>query len=249
MDENIEEENVITYEQVEERLKNVPIAEYTAQDVQDRYIAYGDDEDLDRTEIQLLLLKHNYVEELIYSVPFVITDKSVIEGVYASNIFESTKFMSYEGRIDNIKLVEDKNEDPRPHTNLWFPVIEFVEKESQKRFSFKGKFLRPSETEAYKNKVELHKDNVIAIVENRNNKLRLVCLVKVYEDIEYGADNLLEEVIKIVVNTGQVSTSLIQRKFKISYAHTLRLLDQMEQRGIISEHEEGKPIQVIVTED
>ena len=62
-------------------------------------------------------------------------------------------------------------------------------------------------------------------------------------------DPLLNEVITMVVEIGQASTSLIQRRFKVGYARAARIIDQMEERGIISGFDGTKPRQVLITKE
>jgi len=50
-----------------------------------------------------------------------------------------------------------------------------------------------------------------------------------------------------VVDAGQASVSLIQRKFKVGYARAARIIDQMEARGIVGPFEGSKPRQVLIT--
>ena len=101
----MENENVITYEQVEERLRNVPLADYTAQDVQDRYIAYGSEEELNQPEIQALLIKHNYVDILTSGIVDFIDNKEVIKDIFASNLFEDKNIKFIQGRNRKYKLL------------------------------------------------------------------------------------------------------------------------------------------------
>ncbi|SHF02964.1 DNA translocase FtsK [Caldanaerobius fijiensis DSM 17918] len=63
------------------------------------------------------------------------------------------------------------------------------------------------------------------------------------------ADELLPQAINIVLEAKQASTSLLQRKLKIGYARAARLMDQMEERGIVSKSEGNKPRQVLLTKD
>ena len=58
-------ENVITFAEVKERLKNKSLAEYTDRDVFDRYIVYGVEYELNKPEIQQLIIQHGYKQELI----------------------------------------------------------------------------------------------------------------------------------------------------------------------------------------
>ncbi|NME94987.1 DNA translocase FtsK [Clostridium cochlearium] len=62
-------------------------------------------------------------------------------------------------------------------------------------------------------------------------------------------DELLEEAIKIVVEVDQASTSLLQRKLRIGYNRAARIMDQMEERGIISQRDGSKPRQVLISKD
>jgi len=51
----------------------------------------------------------------------------------------------------------------------------------------------------------------------------------------------------MVMEVGQASVSLIQRKFKVGYARAARIIDQMEARGIIGGYEGSKPRQILIT--
>ena len=60
-------------------------------------------------------------------------------------------------------------------------------------------------------------------------------------------DPFLNDAIDTVVETGQASTSFIQRKFKVGYARAGRIIDQMEERGVISGYQGSKPREVLWT--
>ncbi len=60
-------------------------------------------------------------------------------------------------------------------------------------------------------------------------------------------DPMLEEAIKLVVEAGQASTSLLQRRLRLGYARAGRLIDEMEQMGIVGPHEGSKSRQVLMT--
>lgn len=62
-----------------------------------------------------------------------------------------------------------------------------------------------------------------------------------------SGDDRLDEAIKVVVETGQASTTLIQRKLAVGYARAARIVDQLEERGIIGPYEGSKPRKVIMT--
>ena len=60
-------------------------------------------------------------------------------------------------------------------------------------------------------------------------------------------DEMLPQAIEIVVEAGMASTSLLQRRLRLGYARAGRIIDEMEQRGIIGPHEGSKPRQVLIT--
>ncbi len=60
-------------------------------------------------------------------------------------------------------------------------------------------------------------------------------------------DPMMEEAIKVVVEAGQASTSLLQRRLRLGYARAGRLIDEMEQMGIVGPHEGSKSRQVLMT--
>lgn len=66
-------------------------------------------------------------------------------------------------------------------------------------------------------------------------------------DVEEEAeDELLHEVIHFVVENGQASTSLLQRRFRIGYNRAARLIDTLEIKGIVSEQNGSKPREVLI---
>ncbi len=71
----------------------------------------------------------------------------------------------------------------------------------------------------------------------------------VAEDGANDEDPMLQEAIKVVVEFGQASTSMLQRKLKLGYGRASRIIDQMEERGIIGGYEGSKPRQVLITRE
>ncbi len=64
-----------------------------------------------------------------------------------------------------------------------------------------------------------------------------------------GADSMIDEAIRVVVENGMASTSLLQRKLKLGYARAARIIDQMEERGVIGPYEGSKPRKVLITKE
>ncbi|MBQ6498489.1 MAG: DNA translocase FtsK, partial [Ruminococcus sp.] len=60
-------------------------------------------------------------------------------------------------------------------------------------------------------------------------------------------DSKMEDAIKYVIESGQASTSMIQRRFKVGYARAGRMIDDMEQLGIVEPHQGSKPRKVLMT--
>ena len=62
-------------------------------------------------------------------------------------------------------------------------------------------------------------------------------------------DPLYNEVVEFVITTGKASASLLQRKFKLGYNRAARLIDLLEERGIIGPQNGSKPREVLVSLD
>ena len=62
-------------------------------------------------------------------------------------------------------------------------------------------------------------------------------------------DPLLMDAIEVVVELGQASVSMLQRRLKLGYSRAARLVDQMEERGIVGPFEGSKPRSVTITRD
>ncbi len=66
-------------------------------------------------------------------------------------------------------------------------------------------------------------------------------------DTDGDADPMIEQAIECVVEAGQASTSLLQRRLRVGYARAGRLVDEMEQMGIVGPHQGAKPRDVLMT--
>ncbi len=60
-------------------------------------------------------------------------------------------------------------------------------------------------------------------------------------------DDLIPEATKLFIENGQASISLLQRRFRVGYTRAARIVDQMEQRGLVGPYEGSKPRQIKVT--
>lgn len=60
-------------------------------------------------------------------------------------------------------------------------------------------------------------------------------------------DELLPQAVEVILESGQASVSMLQRRLKLGYSRAARLVDQMEERGIVGPFEGSKPRQLLIT--
>ena len=90
-----------------------------------------------------------------------------------------------------------------------------------------------------------YNEDILESIENANKTDK-----EIEEDGEDDdTDPFLMDAIDMVVETGQASASFIQRRFKVGYARAGRIIDQMEQRGIISGYQGSKPREVLMSKE
>ncbi len=103
-----------------------------------------------------------------------------------------------------------------------------------------GAFISDEEVEAIVKSISIKDENQydLDIIEKLENP----------KDVFFDdGDELLPEAISLVVEEGQASISLLQRRLKIGYARAARIVDQMEERGIVGGYEGSKPRKVLIT--
>lgn len=122
---------------------------------------------------------------------------------------------------------------------------------ANKPFRIQGCFVSDEEVERVVNFVKNggttnYDDNIMHEIE-RQAAIEKQQRTGVPEEAADADDPVLDEAIKVVVELGQASTSLLQRKLKLGYARAARIIDQMEERGIVGPYEGSKPRQVLIT--
>lgn len=105
-----------------------------------------------------------------------------------------------------------------------------------------GAFISDVEVEMVVNSLKeqditIYDEDIIEIVQNPK---------EIFLD---DSDDLLPTAITLVVEEGQASISLLQRRLKIGYARAARIVDEMEERGIIGGYEGSKPRKVLVSQE
>ena len=125
---------------------------------------------------------------------------------------------------------------------LYFPVGE------TKPHRIQGAFISEKEIENIveeikKNSESTYSEAIIESIEKANTSGKNGDT----SDTEDDADPILNDAIELVIDMGQASASMLQRRFKIGYSRAGRIVDQMEARGLISGYEGSKPRQVLIS--
>ena len=98
-------------------------------------------------------------------------------------------------------------------------------------------------------------ENVVSYLKNQNitdyNEEIIKNIDKKQEAAESfeSTDELFKDAVNIILEENSASISLLQRKMKIGYARAGRLIDEMEEQGIVSGYEGSKPRKILVGKD
>ena len=163
----------------------------------------------------------------------------VITGVIKANIPSRISF-AVSSQIDSRTILDMAGAEKLLGKGdmLFFPVGE------SKPLRVQGAFISEEEVE-----------KVVEAIKKQEKKVEYS--EKIIEEINTNAmgsniensdlDELLDEAIRIVVEAGQASTSLLQRRLRIGYNRAARLVEQLEEQGIISGRDGGKPRQILIS--
>lgn len=127
---------------------------------------------------------------------------------------------------------------------LYYPVGE------TKPLRMQGTFISESEIESIVEEIKAnsnvkYSNEIIESIEKANGKNAKAG----DEEEQDDADELLNDAIDLVMDMGQASASMLQRRFKIGYSRAGRIVDQMEARGLISGYDGSKPRQVLISKE
>lgn len=70
-----------------------------------------------------------------------------------------------------------------------------------------------------------------------------------FAEEEEGGDELLPAAVDVILETGQCSVSMLQRRLKLGYARAARIVDEMEERGLVGPFAGSKPRAILVTKE
>ena len=68
-------------------------------------------------------------------------------------------------------------------------------------------------------------------------------------DAELDGDEMLPAAVDVILETGQASVSMLQRRLKLGYARAARIVDEMEEKGIVGPFQGSKPRAILITRD
>ena len=68
-------------------------------------------------------------------------------------------------------------------------------------------------------------------------------------DGEMDGDEMLPAAVDVILETGQASVSMLQRRLKLGYARAARIVDEMEEKGIVGPYQGSKPRNILVTRE
>ncbi len=66
---------------------------------------------------------------------------------------------------------------------------------------------------------------------------------------ELGGDEMLPAAVDVILETGQASVSMLQRRLKLGYARAARIVDEMEEKGIVGPFQGSKPRSILITKE
>ncbi len=167
----------------------------------------------------------------------------VITGVIKANIPSRISF-AVSSQIDSRTILDSSGAEKLLGKGdmLYYPVGE------SKPLRVQGCFISEEEVE---NLVNFVKKDISDIKYEEDILEHIQKETKNAESSSNGeeVDELLGDVIKTVIEFNQASTSFIQRKFKVGFNRASRIMDELEERGIISGRDGSKPRQVLVSKE
>lgn len=148
-------------------------------------------------------------------------------GVLSSNKFPTLLKMNVKNADNNLNFDYVYNSKSYHNVNVTTPFIE---------------------NEDFKNIIKFEKEN------NKPNKFdyfedQHTSTKNSSYDNDSGDDPMYKEVVKFAIETGKISASLIQRRFRFGYNRAARMVDLLEARGVVGPQIGSKPREVIIKED
>lgn len=111
-------------------------------------------------------------------------------------------------------------------------------------------FIKSQTQSEYSDEIMEQVEQSIPVTKAEAKELRAAEKAAAVNEPEPGSDeDVLERAIEVVVEAGQASTSSLQRRLKLGYARAARMMDELEQMGVIGSYEGAKPRKVLMTKE
>ncbi|GHV35171.1 hypothetical protein FACS18949_12600 [Clostridia bacterium] len=178
---------------------------------------------------------------------------NVITGLMKSNIPSRIAFAVASGIDSRIILDETGAEDLIGRGDMLFAPL------GSKMSRVQGCLITGKEVETVVDYIKLnsaasYSEEVIKQIEAPAPEKGAAKKPKAKPDDDYGEDeddeawdSMLEPAMDMILEVGQASTSMLQRRLKLGYARAARVVDQLERRGLLGQPEGAKPRQILVT--
>ncbi|SFA89446.1 FtsK/SpoIIIE family DNA translocase [Clostridium frigidicarnis] len=167
----------------------------------------------------------------------------VITGVIKANIPSRISF-AVSSQVDSRTIIDSAGAEKLLGKGdmLFYPVGQ------SKPVRIQGAFISEEEVEKVVDFIKVQQDQCQyeeEIIEHINNESMSTAKGNDSE----GGDALIDEAVKVVVESGQASTSLLQRRLRIGFNRAARIMEELEEMQIISPRDGSKPRQVLISKD
>ena len=172
---------------------------------------------------------------------------NVITGVIKANI-PSRISLSVSSQIDSRTIIDTAGaEKLLGNGDMLFNPVGM-----SKPLRVQGAFLSDAEVENVVDFIKSQKEgsydeDIIEEIERHSVNEKKRAGYDVEEDGDDEADEMLPDAIRVVVDMQAASTTMLQKKLKLGYARASRIIDDLEERGIIGPSEGAKPRKVLLT--
>lgn len=176
---------IVTSEQVMNRLKDIKLEDYTRDDLLDRYIVYGTEQELQDPTIQRALINNDLHIELLDMID-IITDKQAVQDLLNSNLFEDKNIRTMEGNIAAIQFAcESDSNFKKDNDTICYTIVNFKDKDGSEHRLYGHTFNNLQDMGTHREALEPYYNNIVLVVESSDDKLYAMGFLKKYEDIDY----------------------------------------------------------------
>jgi len=181
------------------------------------------------------LIKSNIPTRIAFRVPSLMDSRTILDASGAEKLLGNGDMLFSAAEAVDLRRVQGV----------------FVSEEEVKRVV---DFIKKQKFEKIEDDLE---DEIVAVESkpegNRNGEVKTVQSPDRidFDSIEASdqEDSLYDEAKKIVIQSGKASSSLLQRRLRVGYSRAARLIDMLEERGIIGEADGAKPREILVSRD